>query len=403
MPVFVANSETRSKRAVAVRFSNGLLNAEDQDRVAFKCYTHKETRSNPALATNHIVTAEVDGMLYVGKNFGPANRFSTENCDYYFGVHNRKTGKIQVISAALCQLEPMINDKQIVDEVDNKSFREKRDALAKDFGSGRNQRAVNKRLNNVLDDDMISATAVSVVDSQHTKDQVTELSETVKSETSAVPPHNKDATTPDEVYKLKDLISSEVLSSMSFKAQVFAGCTRENIVEWREKKEYFSFILDKLETLSLREDARMLQSQYLMYLQYLMKVYLMKSKDLARKFPLPSDWPAAVSKHILETFTREISEPGKRFQRCTPNRLKDLLLSHILVLSLKLSQFCLILDPLMIDLNLSHKRITTHAITLGCTIKKTKGNMDKDVYTAVLTVPLKFPEVKGKRAKNRIF
>lgn len=48
-------------------------------------------------------------------------------------------------------------------------------------------------------------------------------------------------------------------------------------------------------------------------------------------------------------------------------------------------------------------RITTHATAIGCTVKKIKDPAGQDVFKAVLSVPLKFPEVKGKIAKNRIY
>uniref|UniRef100_A0A0B6ZW77 DNA-directed RNA polymerase I subunit RPA49 n=2 Tax=Arion vulgaris TaxID=1028688 RepID=A0A0B6ZW77_9EUPU len=410
MPVFEVNSDTKSRKAIAVRFSNGAVNSQDQDRVIYKCYSQREaaskTPSKASSTSRHIVTAKVDGMTYIGKTFGQANRFPTENCDYYFGVHDKTTGKIQVISAELCQLEPLIDEKKNDFDADSskRSYREKHDALSKDFGSGRSQRAVKKRIDNKLEDEMVSATTQAVIESRHTQQQAAEsVAVSVMTETSAVPPHNKDALSPDDVYKLKDLVPPDVLESINFKSEVFNKHTQEDITKWRTEKLYSSFVLDKIENLSLREDARRLQSQCLMYLQYLINVFLMKAKDLGKKVPLPGDWPAPVKKYILKTFTLEVVEPGKRYQRCVPSRLKDLLLSHILVLCLKLSQFELPLLTLTNDLNLSHKRISTHFTILGCTIKKSKSPQGLDVYRAVLNVPLKFPEIKDKRAKNRIF
>ena len=46
---------------------------------------------------------------------------------------------------------------------------------------------------------------------------------------------------------------------------------------------YFSYILNKVEALSEIPQARLLQGQCLMYLQYLMTFYLMKSMELRGK------------------------------------------------------------------------------------------------------------------------
>lgn len=46
-------------------------------------------------------------------------------------------------------------------------------------------------------------------------------------------------------------------------------------------------------------------------------------------------------------------------------------------------------------------RLTLHVRSLGCTVKKLKGVTEG--YEAVLTVPLKFPEIRAKADKKRIF
>ncbi|GFN83722.1 Zinc finger protein [Plakobranchus ocellatus] len=396
MPVF--ETDTAAPPATVVRFSNGTVHR----KVAVKSYIkeqHAEGNSN----RQQIVTACVDGMSYVGSNFGASNFFPTDSCNYYVGIHNKSTGKIKVVPASLIQLEPWLKkEKDIVSlNANNKTAKEKSDVLATEFGSGRSQRAVNKRLREKLDEAMVASTAKNALDSSVIEENVAATTE-LAMQSDAIPPYNADAKTPDEVYMLKDIVSKEVLSCIKEVSSALTCASKQDLALWREEQRYFSFILNKVETLSDVPQARVLQGQCLMYLQYLMELYLMKSHQLRLKFPLPKEWPQKVRDHLLDTFTLEIKEPGKRCYRCVPSRKKDLLLSHILVLCLKMSEFALDITPLMVDLKHAARKLITHASSLGCTSKKSKAGQ-RDVYTIVLKVPLTFPTLKGKMVKNKIF
>ncbi|CAL1538710.1 unnamed protein product [Lymnaea stagnalis] len=409
MPVFeVCNEEDPEKTIKAIRFSNGTIKEKDKVHLSLKCYTQKkETMPKSRLKgkEQHILTAQIDSMTYVGKNFGDTNRFPTDLCNYYIGVFNKNSGKVKVLPAELIQLDPWVEDKPNVDEVDAglKSFREKRDALSKEFGSGRSQRAVNKRDKNKLDDDMILTTTKTVVESSQVNIAEAESAGSLISVISHVPPHNKDAEKPDDVYKLKDIIPPEILPSLTTFSEVFFKCSLSDINIWRAEKKYYLTVLDNLDRLSIREDTRLLQCQCIMYLQCLIAVYKMKAQDFRGKSPLPQAWPIPVKEHIMNMFTLEIKEPGRKGKRCVPSRMKDLLLSHIIILCLKLCQFNLPLATLLSDLHMAQKRLNLHVTSLGCTVKKTKINAGHDSYNAILSVPLKFPEVRGKVEKKRIF
>lgn len=49
-------------------------------------------------------------------------------------------------------------------------------AVIKEFGSGRSQRAVKRQLNNKLEDDVVSVSTKAVVESRHTQEQAAEAS-----------------------------------------------------------------------------------------------------------------------------------------------------------------------------------------------------------------------------------
>ncbi|RUS73840.1 hypothetical protein EGW08_018408 [Elysia chlorotica] len=323
------------------------------------------------------------------------------------GVHDKSTGKIRVVPASLIQLEPWFKEKE--DDIAvaaSITFGQKHDALQTDFGSGRSQRAVNKRLRDKLDGDMVASTAETAINSTQVEETAADTSVSpaseLKTQSDAIPPYNIDAQTPDEVYMLKDIVSSEVLACLTDASSALTCATKEDLATWRKDKTYYSYILDKVEVLSDVPQARLLQGQCLMYLQYLMTFYLMKSSQLRTKYPLPKEWPMRVRDYVMDTFTLEVKEPGQRIKRCVPNRMKDLALSHILVMCLKMNEFCLDISHLIVDLKLSARKLITHASSLGCTSKKSKRDR-RDVYTVILKVPLTFPTVKDRATKNKIF
>lgn len=400
MPEFEVDPDANP--VTLVRFSNGTM----RRKVALKSYVREENKDGRPWH-QQILTSQVDKISYVGHNFGLTNRFPTDSCDYYMGIHDKTTGKIRVVPASLIQMEPKIKEKEREAEPpaeasSSKTWREKNDALAQEFGSGKSRKAVMKRLKEGMNQEMMVSTAKTTMTTVKVEDVDALVSEELRSHSDAVPLYNINASTPDEVYKLKDIVTREVLSSLTEVSQVLSSATKEDLKTWREQKKYFSYILDKAEILSQVPEARLLQCQCLVYLQYLMEFYLMKAHQLRVKFPLPKEWPMAARDYILNLFSLEVKEPGQRGKRCVPGRLKDLALSHILVLCLKMSEFSLDISPLVTDLKLSVKKLTTHASSLGCITKRSKlGQVE--VHTVILKVPLTFPTLKGKTVKNKIF
>ena len=75
------------------------------------------------------------------------------------------------------------------------------------------------------------------------------------------------------------------------------------------------------------------------------------------------------------------------------SRMKDKLLSYILVLCLILNEYSFGITQIATDLKESQTKISAVARELGCKIGALKGEGDvKGFKTASLTVPLKFPE-----------
>jgi len=399
---FEINQEDQHNISTAVQTCHGMSD-ESAAVTSWKTYT----RSSKRLKTEReprIVTAQVGDMNYIGKNFSSNLQTIDNTCNYYIGVINKESGKLRVLPAELFQLHPFIEDNSVNQtSASLQTYREKTDDLVKEFGSGKMQRALKKRQTNKLDSDMLStATKNATENTTIVKDEEAGLSTpSVVTATSAVPPFNINAQRPEDVYKASDIISPGMVSGLDEMAESLIQCSAEETEAWAREKTYSGFVLTKLQSLSVREDVRRLQCQCLVYIDCLMKVFVMKYNQLKLKDPLPKDWNILVKKHIFSTFFVEVIDNGRK-KRSLPGQRKDLMLSHILVLCLKLSNFSLSVDSLLADLNLAKKRLTTHCQILGCTVKLVKDSSDSSVtsHWATLSVPLKFPEQKNHKAKK---
>ncbi|KAK2138530.1 hypothetical protein NP493_7554g00002 [Ridgeia piscesae] len=115
--------------------------------------------------------------------------------------------------------------------------------------------------------------------------------------------------------------------------------------------------------------------------------------------------PDIVSKKLLDKFTVTSCNATGRTVRARPARLKDMLLSYVLVLCLILDDFNLEYTKLRKDLYMSQIKLSNHLKALGCLIRSQKvvtedGTQDQKGF-ATLPVPIQFPELKKKTIKER--
>ncbi|PVD31957.1 hypothetical protein C0Q70_07383 [Pomacea canaliculata] len=263
------------------------------------------------------------------------------------------------------------------------------DLLTESFGSGKQKKALARRQQIRLKDSVIKSAISSVVDSAVAAQELSSSSSALPATTSAIPPYNIDARTPAEVYKLDDIIGQAELQSLRNVAEVFFQCNSQIVAEWQTNNTYFSSVLSRLSNLPFNETARWESACCLMYLQFMMTLFQMKAAQMQKKDPLPADWPDLVTNLMLNRFTFKSDTAKSR--RCLPARLKDLLLSHILVLCLILDRFTTDLELLQVDLKIGPNKLQTHVKSLGCKVKKEASSGS---FTAILTVPLVFPEAK---------
>lgn len=150
------------------------------------------------------------------------------------------------------------------------------------------------------------------------------------------------------------------------------------------------YVLQHLDRMSVNPSHRLHQSCCLLYLSYMMTMYGLTKKDLKKKEPLPG-MPGVIKERLLSVFSLE-----KEGAREVPRRLKDKLVSYILVLALMIDEFSLDCTVIMRDLKLPMPRLINHLRAVGCVItpsnverkRKLEDSSNISSKTAVLKVPL---------------
>ncbi|KAK3597680.1 hypothetical protein CHS0354_040055 [Potamilus streckersoni] len=351
-------------------------------------------------------------MLYTGKNYGESAPKAKGLCRYYIGVFDKKRGKMKVCDAEMFNLRPFINvvekESTATSLSNDLSYIEKKDKLTSAFGSSRKRKAMESRLRNKVEAKELEKAMGSAVEMALSQERLNPPStqDSFGSESSLIPPCNKDAQRVEDVYNLHDLISTAELEELTSSAKVFFDSTVTDIRIWKVDQIYPKYIVNHLSSLPLRENERWLKAKCLTYLSYLINLFNMKAKDLKRKDPLPREWPNRIRRNLSEKFTVKVNtNDGKKIITCIPARLKDKLLCHILVLALIIDDFSVEVGDLQMDTKVGVQRMQTHFQALGCQMKTHKiplgDGQNLESRVALLKLPLVFPEMKPKTGKKR--
>ncbi|EEC19859.1 hypothetical protein IscW_ISCW023075 [Ixodes scapularis] len=176
---------------------------------------------------------------------------------------------------------------------------------------------------------------------------------------------NKDATIPQEVYRLEDIIPPVQNGYLDELAEPFLTADADDVVKWRSEAEYPDYVLQRLGRLSRDPLNRVLEARMLIYYHMLIQVSRLRYTDLKRKDPLPNiDAPL---KHILlDTFTLTSKNERGMTSRTFPERMNDKVLAYILVLVLILEDYKYDFGLVQPDTKAANMRMTTLSYALGC-------------------------------------
>lgn len=342
--------------------------------------------------------AETNGMEYIGHNFGQFSR-SNSLCKYVLGIYNERTEVMKIYDTEMVTLQPKVLDatsaetNQEEDEEDGKidlTFLQKRDLLTEAFGGKRKKRAMASRERNRVDKNELNEKVSDVLQSL-AKEPMDTTDAGAEQQQSSIPPYNLKAETAADVYKLDDIITPLEYEALQGISQEIKNADKEKIDEWRKEKRFPEYVLQHISVMSVNSAKRSHQSCCLLYLSYLLTLYSLTHQEIKKKDPLPGV-PAGIKEKLLSSFSLK---KGKT--RAIPKRLKDKLVSYILVLALMVDEFSLDFAVIMKDLKMPIPRLTSHLKAVGCIVSSSKVKLGKKemgdsssivTKTAVLKVPL---------------
>lgn len=386
-----------------INFSHGSLKPDQ--RLPVTVYEHK---TNPAgrIRTRRILISKTGGVEYVGENYGEHAVQANALCNHFVAVEDVNTGVVDIYPANLMAMRPYIprslpaTSKTTTQD----TYREKADALAAAFGSKRKRRAVETRHRLNVDESTLSVTAAMTL--AEIKSSAFDAESPSQSATGSViesiPPQNRNATVPQDVYRLEDIVPPQLYTYLDEMGEPLMSPTREQIVQWRSEAQYPEYVLQRLARLSADSRNRVIEVRILVYYCMLVEMLRLRYTDLKRKDPLPRvDQP--LKNKLLDAFTLTSRTEHGATSRTFPQTMKDKVLAYILVLVLILEDYKYDFGVVQPDTKASTARLTTLGYALGCHVgtHKLPGSHVSSKFLE-LKLPLVDPSSlkKAKRART---
>ncbi|XP_061832997.1 DNA-directed RNA polymerase I subunit RPA49 [Nerophis lumbriciformis] len=363
--------QSDSDKAVIVRFSNG--NVQKADKLDFFMYRSAD-EVNPRKKPRRMMVAESARMSYVGQNFGVSSLKCNHLCKYYVGVLNKQTMQMEVHSAQMFNMQPVVPGETATAKPNDtvSTHKEKVDSLIEAFGTNKQKRALSsRRLNQVgseILNQAVAKAANSVIDEKGLEALQQEVAQTESLADFALylPPCNADADTPENVYPLDELLSPVDFQALEQAGSKMAALSPEEVQTMKDSGGLGS-VVKHLETMPSGGEARDKMACCAFYLSMLIK--LSQQKNITRKFGVEEGCPRIVQTKILRTFTVETFNNG-RVQNMVSTSMRAKLTAYCLALLLHMGHMTADLTLLYRDLPISEASVVEVARSMGLTLEK---------------------------------
>uniref|UniRef100_W5LFX2 RNA polymerase I subunit E n=1 Tax=Astyanax mexicanus TaxID=7994 RepID=W5LFX2_ASTMX len=392
--VWTACNTSGQEDAVIVKFSNGEV--KNSEQLDFRLFKHVD-ESNPRKKRRRIIVAESDRLAYVGNNFGPGSLQCNNLCRYFVGVLDKRTMKMKVHNAQLFNLLPSIPGETAAeaDKNETKTYRDKVDALIEAFGTTKQKRALSlRRLNEVGNETLqkaVDRAAGSVINQKGLEvlQQEVANSEAQTEVALFLPPCNRDADKPEDVYPFDGILSSVQFESLRQVGEKMAALTQEDLAKMRSEN-CPETVMRHLECLPRDAEARLDQARCVWYLLFLIR--MAQNKKIHPKLN-EDECPRSVYTKALKTFTVESYANG-RVRSTVPASMMVKLASYCLALLLHMGDQTANLTLLHRDLSISENKMLEVAKAMGLTLSRQaslsaeQSGVQEEHKTASLQLPL---------------
>ncbi|KAM7008956.1 DNA-directed RNA polymerase I subunit RPA49 [Tautogolabrus adspersus] len=401
--------ESDSNKAVIVRFSNGNVN--NANNLDFTMYKNAD-ENNPRKKSRRIVVAESDRLSYVGNNFGGGSLKCNNLCKYYVGVLNKQTMQMEVHSAQLFNMQPVIPGEETetaTAQDTTQTYRDKVDSLIEAFGTNKQKRALSsRRLNQVGSDTLnqaVAKAASSVIDQKGLEALQQEVADSQGDIALHLPPFTAEADKAENVYLFDDLLSPVEFEALEQAGSKMAALTSEELKKMRDEGGCLS-VLKFLENLPAEGEARDKTARCAFYLSLLLK--LARLRSITRKFGQEDGCPRIIQGTLFRTFTAESFKDG-RIHNMVSSSMKVKLAAFSLALLLHMGHMTADLTLLHRDLGITEARMIEVAKSMGLTLSKTArgkaeeaGQPDEHRHASLVLPLVKYDQFMERRKRKKM-
>uniref|UniRef100_A0A667YQM6 RNA polymerase I subunit E n=1 Tax=Myripristis murdjan TaxID=586833 RepID=A0A667YQM6_9TELE len=395
------------------KFSNGSV--KNADKLDFTFYKNTD-ESNPRKKSRRMLVAESGRLSYVGSNFGVGSLKCNNLCKYYVGVLNRQTMQMEVHSAQLFNMQPVIPGKSNISTLDYSAcqeavFKESVDSLIEAFGTNKQKRALtSRRLNQVGSETLhqaVAKAANSVIEQKGLEALQQEVADTESQGDVAfnMPPCNADADKPEDVYQFDDLLDPVEYGALQEAGDKMASLTPAELQKMRDDGRCMC-VVKQLETLPSDEDAREKRTRCAFFLSLLLKVA--RQKSITRKFMQEEGCPRIIQSKLMKMFTVETFNKGM-VQNMVSTTMRAKVAAYSLALLLHMGHMTANLTLLHRDLGITEARMVEVAKMMGLTlsrparVKADDSELRDDHRLASLVLPLvKYEQLTERRKRKKM-
>ncbi|XP_056639494.1 DNA-directed RNA polymerase I subunit RPA49-like isoform X1 [Diorhabda carinulata] len=217
--------------------------------------------------------------------------------------------------------------------------------------------------------------------------KVDNVEQVVENESIYRPKINRDASSPDGVYNLEDLVEAYILDTLAVEAGkiIEAGSA--------DQFGFCKFVttnMNKLLTSNISEEDKIRSLTIFLYIHYLIVYIKTPMKSITKKFVV-CDKSVDINNHILKVF----SEVGANGSRTRPLHMKDKALCYTMILAAIAMEFEVDVELLSKDLKIGMKKVVEVARILAFNMKANNKNIVQ--LKLPLPAPVAYSPKKGRR------
>jgi len=213
-----------------------------------------------------------------------------------------------------------------------------------------------------------------------------------------IPPCNREASVPAEVYNIGDILHFEDSSNMDEIADQFLNLTNDEIKEWHSSKKYSDYFFAMWNKLHMhKSDPNAIEkAKIVLYTELLISLLKLRHDQIRKKvLELPEVFPSWLKEKALDAFTT-VNAKGIRNR---PETSKDKTCCYIMVLVLLANDFIMDIQLMSTSLQVHIKKLLTLARVVGVTLTQNKSTKEQ---IGILKLPLPKPvETRGRRRALR--